>query len=487
MSGLKRSLRFWGALALGLAIMAPTLALSLNGSAPAGDVGRAVPLVFLLGGVGMTFIAFSFAVLTRRFNHSGSAYALVGGTIGPRSGFFAGFALLGYYLLSTICTVPAAALFIQAFLDSVGVHNVPWLLLGIVSAVVAGWLSTQGTRLASRVLLVVEGVGIVLIIVLTITIFSKLLGGTAPNHETASWAVFQLPSHTPLSTLGAAIVFACLSWAGFEGIATLGEETEHARRNIPRALFGSILLTLPLFVVVMAAQSNGFGANAAGGKAFASSGTPLGVLAQSFIGLWAARLLLLVAAASGFASLLGSCTAASRMLFAFSRDGLGPRWLARLSRAGTPAHAAIASLILAVAVSVIMVINGTTVTNSYFYYATIGVLCLLVAYAMVGIAAAFHLLHLRPALRFGLVPALIGSAFAGYIFYIQSTGQASPYDKFPYYAGGWCLLGLIIVLASPRLATHIGAKLSESELGSTNTNDPPSSDHIASTLTTGTE
>jgi amino acid transporter len=91
--GLRRSLRFWGALALGLAIMAPTLALSLNGSAPAADVGRAVPLVFLLGGIGMAFVAFGFAVLTRRFNHSGSAYALVGATLGSRAGFFSGFAL----------------------------------------------------------------------------------------------------------------------------------------------------------------------------------------------------------------------------------------------------------------------------------------------------------------------------------------------------------------------------------------------------------
>ena len=36
------------------------------------------------------------------------------------------------------------------------------------------------------------------------------------------------------------------------------------RRNIPRALLGSILLTLPLFVIVMVAESNGLGASSAG-------------------------------------------------------------------------------------------------------------------------------------------------------------------------------------------------------------------------------
>jgi amino acid transporter len=478
MQGLRRSLRFWGAMALGLAIMAPTLALSLNGSAPAADVGRAVPLVFLLGGVGMAFVAFGFAVLTRRFNHSGSAYALVGATLGARAGFFSGFALLGYYLLSTICCVAAAGLFIQSFLDSIGVHNVPWLLLGIISVAVAAWLSTRDTRSASRVLLVMEGLGIVLITALTITIFARMGSGTAPGHETVSWTVFQLPAHTPFGTLGAAVVFACLSWAGFEGIATLGEETSDPRRNIPLALLGSILLTLPLFVIVMMAESNGFGASAAGAAKFAGSSTPLGDLARSFVGEWAARLLLFAAAASAFASLLGSCTAASRMLFAFSRDGLGPSWLSRLSRTGTPSRAAIASLALGVVVNAAMAIKGTSSTNVYFYYATIGVLCLLVAYAMVGIAAASQLVRTKRIIVLGAIPALVGSVFTGYVFYIQSTGQSSPYNTFPYYAGGWCVLGLLIVLASPGLARTIGERLSRAELGDTAvTGAPPSRDH----------
>jgi len=41
---MKRSVRVWGALALGLGTMAPTLALSLNGAAPAARVFRAAPL-----------------------------------------------------------------------------------------------------------------------------------------------------------------------------------------------------------------------------------------------------------------------------------------------------------------------------------------------------------------------------------------------------------------------------------------------------------
>lgn len=83
----------------------------------------------------------------------------------------------------------------------------------------------------------------------------------------------------------------------------------------------------------------------------------------------------------------------------------------------------------------------------------------------VGLAAAWQLVRIPKVVAIGVLPALLGSAFAGYIFYVQSTGQSSPYNLFPYYAGAWCVLGLLIVLVSPRLAARIGDKLSRAELG----------------------
>jgi hypothetical protein len=57
------------------------------------------------------------------------------------------------------------------------------------------------------------------------------------------------------------------------------------------------------------------------------------------------------------------------------------------------------------------------------------------------------------------VPALLGTVFAGYVFYIQTNGQVSPYTNFPYYAAAWCLFALACVLARPRLARAMGEKL----------------------------
>src|ERR1700760_2159456 len=95
--GLRRELRFWEAIAISVGIMAPTAAMALNGVAPAGLVGRAVPLAFLFAAIAIGLISYSFVRLTRFFNHAGSTYALAGATLGARAGFFAGWALLATY------------------------------------------------------------------------------------------------------------------------------------------------------------------------------------------------------------------------------------------------------------------------------------------------------------------------------------------------------------------------------------------------------
>ena len=61
-----------------------------------------------------------------------------------------------------------------------------------------------------------------------------------------------------------AVVAAFLSWAGFEGCAALGQETDDPKRNIPRALTWAVALTAVLFIMVMFAQTIGYGTNAAG-------------------------------------------------------------------------------------------------------------------------------------------------------------------------------------------------------------------------------
>jgi amino acid transporter len=57
---LRRELRFWEAIAISIGIMAPTAAMALNGVAPAGLVGRAIPLAFLVASVAIALVSYAF-------------------------------------------------------------------------------------------------------------------------------------------------------------------------------------------------------------------------------------------------------------------------------------------------------------------------------------------------------------------------------------------------------------------------------------------
>src|SRR5215831_2555163 len=61
------------------------------------------------------------------------------------------------------------------------------------------------------------------------------------------------------SGIGYAIVFSILSFAGFEGAATLGEELRNPLRNIPVAILGTCALAGAFYVVVAYTEVVGFG------------------------------------------------------------------------------------------------------------------------------------------------------------------------------------------------------------------------------------
>jgi amino acid transporter len=67
-------LRFWEAIALSIAIMAPTAADGAQLPVPA-SCRRGVPLAFIFATVGVIFVIYAFVQPQRYFSHAGSVYA----------------------------------------------------------------------------------------------------------------------------------------------------------------------------------------------------------------------------------------------------------------------------------------------------------------------------------------------------------------------------------------------------------------------------
>jgi amino acid transporter len=463
---LRRELRVWEAFAISIGIMAPTAAMALNGVAPAGLVGRAVPLAFLFASIAIALVSYAFIRLTRYFNHAGSTYALAGATLGPRAGFFACWALLGTYSAFLAANFAEIGLFGQSFFSGIGIWDNPdWVIISLVAAALLWLFAYNDIKAVTRSLLGFEVISVALVTILIAVIYVKVIGGSAPNGQDFTLKSFVPESGTTVGAIAFASVFGLLSFGGFEGAASLGEETNNPRRNVPLAIAVAVGFCGVFYTLVMLGQSLGFGLDDAGIKAFSSSSAPLDDLSSSYVGSWMADAINFGAMMSAFASGLGCAVGAARLLFALGRDGFITTRLGDTSRrTGAPINSLAVVMVFAIAVGVILRINGTNSVNAFFYMGTIGVLSMLIAYIVTNVGA-MRFLHLgrREAPWRVIVPTLAIAALVYTIYKNVWPKPAYPYDVFPWVVAGWLVLGTVITFVYPGLTSRIGRGLAEAE------------------------
>ena len=471
-SRLRRELSVWEAIGLSLALMAPSMAANINPQGTAGSVGRAVPLAFALATVGVLLIAYTFVRLCQRFNHAGSVYAFVGATLGPRTGVVAGWALLGTYVFYGVVTSTAAGIFGAAFLDGLGIWTgqPPWagFAVGAIALLGVLALAIAPVRGGTRTLLTIEGVTVALIVVVSVVVLVRLATGTAPGGHTVDLSVFTVAPGTDASALFLGVVFGFLSFAGFEAAATLGEEAREPRRSIPRAILGTAIFGGVYFVFVTAVEVMGFGTDEAGVAAFTASSSLLGDLGSLYVASWVGHLITIGAAISAFACALACAVSSARLLFALSRDEVGPRALGEVSTArGTPARATIA-----VVAAMYLIIGSTWFGfggepfTLFVASGTIGTLILLVVYALATIGAArllFFSGHREVAAWEVVVPALALVLLAYTLFRNVVPYPEGAAGVYPAISAAWILVGVVIVLARPGAARRAGRLLTSSE------------------------
>src|SRR5579859_7958531 len=389
--GLKRSLSVWQAVGLSLALMAPSMAANINpqGAETGGGTvgaGRAVPLAFLIAAVGVLLVAYTFVRLCQYFKHSGSVYAFVGATLGPRTGVVAGWGLVGTYTFYAVTTAAAAGIFGTGLLDSLGIwKNQPaWspMLLVAVALGLALLIAALPARRGTNLLLIVEVTTVALILVVTAVVFIKLISHSAPGGNHFTMSVFSPQHGVGISALFLGVVFGFLSFAGFEASSTLGEEAHNPTKDIPRAIMSVAIFGGIYFVIVTAAEVMGFGTSAKGLTAFGGSTSLLGDLGRSYVGSWVGNIITLGTAVSAFGCCLACTVGASRMIFAMSRDSYGERGPGQVSRWGTPAYATGVVTAMTVAIYVVIFaishVTSAAATNAFLWCGAIGTLILLV-------------------------------------------------------------------------------------------------------------
>jgi amino acid transporter len=432
------------AVGLSLSIICPSVTAAFNITLVVQATGQAAPLAFAIGTLAMALIALSFVAFTHRVAHAGSAYAYISHTFGNRMGFIAGCALLLTYLGFATGLNALVGSFIGAALKGLGIDiGQGWIAIACASMALAWWLAYRDMRLAGRIMLGLEAVVIVGITGLCIGILMQVHPGM---EETA--ATFRPSANfNGWAGLGFGMVFTILSFAGFEGAATLGEETHNPRRNIPIALLATVLGSGMFFVFVAYCEVIGFGPT--GIKALGNSQAPLNDLALRYASPQLAIVLDLAAAASCFSSVLGGLAAAARILFALGRGGLSPVLAGVHPIHGTPAPAVSLAAVLLILIFLVWA-PFAGAGNFYSYVSTIGTLALILVY--VGVGGAEMVEAWREHRPLWSAACVLGPILLLWVLYRNVYPVPEfPNNLWPYVAVGWVIASWAVTRLRPAI------------------------------------
>ena len=225
------------------------------------------------------------------------------------------------------------------------------------------------------------------------------------------------------------------------------------------AIFGGLY-----YVFVTAIEVMGFGTDAKGVNEFINSGSLLGDLGSQFVAGWVGELITIGAAVSAFGCALACIVGAARLLFALSRDEVGPSPLGAISpRTGVPARSTAAVVIGAYAITALgWFAFGVAPFDLFVASGTIGTLILLLVYALATIGAAklsFFSGERRVAAWEVVVPFLALIVIGYTLFrnvYPYPTEAARWY---PIIAAAWVVAGVLVTFVRYAATQRAGERL----------------------------
>lgn len=426
----RSTLGLLGAVALSLAIISPTLAVSLNPQAMSELVGTAVPTAFLLAAIPITIIATSFAALASRFDSHGSVLELLTRAIGLRTGAWAASVLSIVYLIILPVTITAFAIFLDGGLTRMGVSDVDSRLLlaiGVGMAVLSYFLALQPVVIIGRILLSLEAVALLGIVIVAGIALSRLVGGTAPAGGAIDFGDFSLAGIAP-SSIAIAVTFAILSVSGFEGAAAVGESTRSPRKNIPRALLLTGTGAIVFYVVISAIGVWALGSSPMALMELATSSSLPAAIADDYVMHGVGGLLAFAGCISSFAGTMGAIVAGARVQAALARVGAVPSRIGRIDPEGSePVTAMRLWLVLGILMTLVIAIASSGNLFGVFDFAgeVVGQLILIV-YSAVCAGAALVLHREGKSVRalLALSGVLIGAATLAFSFVPLPAGWA---------------------------------------------------------------
>jgi amino acid transporter len=418
-----------------MANIAPAMSFFFSSALIAVAAGIASPLTIIVAAIAIALLGNTLAEFSRSIPSTGSFITFIGKTFGPVMAVTTTIAVSIGYILAMASVIDISGGWTQIILQHYFGLNIPWQILTLVFVVIVFFLMVRGVHLSTQwagIFFALEMAVLLLVsIAVLVTHASKLsLAPFNPGNITGG-----------LAGLGLGFPIAVYMFIGWENSASLAEETNNPRRNVPRAIYASILLMGLSYLLFMYSTVVAFNYNV--NALNSAQPVPFIAAAQGISGLLAA-----LAYIAGFTSTLGAMIAGSnsqaRLIFNAAREGLLPSWIARVhSQRRTPWVSFLVFFGIGLAT---VYIFGWTVDPVTFFgdIATLGTILVALTYLVSNIALPVYYRRYHPEqfslLRHLILPILGILAIGFPLWGLIQPGQPVPFNYFP-----WIALGIIVV------------------------------------------
>ncbi|WP_405933662.1 amino acid permease [Streptomyces sp. NBC_00827] len=344
------------------------------------------PAVMIWGWVSIGFmtllLGLCLAEVTSAYPTSGGLYFMAERLSGSRGwGWTTGWLnLLG--LVGAICGIDfGAAMFVGAFANlqwgvEPTVWTTFWIFVGIL--ILHGLLNSAGVRLVNvlnSISVWWQVCGVALIV--------GMLTLAPAQHQSADFVFGHFHNGTgftnPLYVAALGCLLAAYTFCGYDASSHLSEETRRAQWAAPRGIVRAIAWSWAAGFVLLAGML--FAIQDYAGTQSTSTGVPPAQIFIDVLGTGVAKGLLLVVIVAQLFCGNAETAAASRMVYAFSRDGalpFSPTWRRVSHRTRTP----IAAVWLCVGVALVLALPSLYSPTAYAAVTAINVIGITPAYAI---------------------------------------------------------------------------------------------------------
>jgi amino acid transporter len=281
--------------------------------------GVAVPAMFAFAGLTLLCFSVGYAAISRRIVNAGGFYSYIAAGLSKPLAVGGGLVAVIAYNTATVGLVGAFAYFAQLIAAAHGLH-LPWEVWAGAGLAVVGFLGYRQIDISAKVLSVfmVCEVGILLLLDVAVLV----------RHGAAALPTTSFAPHTIMSVgIGVSMMFAFISFIGFESAALYGEESRNPKRSVPLATYISVIVIALFYGFTSWIAVGAVGPSHLQAVANNQLGDLFFNLSDNYLDSTLTTIMQVLLCGSLFAGWLALHSAANRYMFVLGRERVLPKFL----------------------------------------------------------------------------------------------------------------------------------------------------------------